>query len=111
MISLFTSDVLTITAHYIFDPDFTEQDELWTPDHQEQDPSIARRARTFLDHLFANDSSTYVGVTAHGGLIRGFLRAVGHRQVGVQTGGLIPIVVSHYLRHIIDHILLHRILL
>lgn len=85
--------ILTIVAHYLFDDDFTENDELWTPDHQEQPPSIARRAREFLNHLFANDPNTCISITAHGGFISGFLTAIGHRQVAVQTGGLIPIVV------------------
>lgn len=85
--------ILTI-ANYQFDDDFTEKDLLWTPDHQEQDPSITIRARKFLIYLFENDARIYIGITGHGGIIGGILRAIGHRSAVVETGSLIPVVVS-----------------
>jgi len=81
-------------ANYYLDPNFTEKDELWTPDHQEQPPQIAARARQFLNHLFETDKRTHISVTGHGGIIGGLLKAVGHRPAVVETGSLIPLVVS-----------------
>jgi hypothetical protein len=55
------------------------------------------RARSFLDELFKQDPRVYISITGHGGIIGGLLRAVGHREAVVETGGLIPIVVSFEL--------------
>jgi hypothetical protein len=36
----------------------------------------------------------YISITGHGGIIGGLLKAVGHRAAVVETGSLIPLVVS-----------------
>ncbi|GAA5887614.1 hypothetical protein JCM6882_001471 [Rhodosporidiobolus microsporus] len=78
---------------FIFEPGFAEQDELWKPDYRETDEEHEARIREQLDEIFASDPSTYVAITAHGGTIQSFLRAVGHQKISVPPGGMVPVVV------------------
>lgn len=84
-----------LVAKYQFDDDFTDEDQLWTPDYQEQPPQIALRARLFLNQMFVSDKRTYISITGHGGIIGGLLRAIGHRGAVVETGSLIPVIVRY----------------
>lgn len=36
----------------------------------------------------------FISITGHGGIIGGILRAIGHRAAVVETGSLLPVVVS-----------------
>lgn len=51
-------------------------------------------ADTVILQIFATDPAQFVSITAHGGVIQSFLRAVNHRKVSVSTGSLIPVVVK-----------------
>ncbi|GAA6001859.1 hypothetical protein JCM10207_002354 [Rhodosporidiobolus poonsookiae] len=85
-----------LAAHYpafTFEEPFSEQDELWSPTYRETGPEQTLRIRQQLDSIFASDPSTYVSITAHGGVIGAFFRVVGHQKVAVPPGGMIPIVV------------------
>ncbi|KAF7303948.1 F-box domain-containing protein [Mycena indigotica] len=67
---------------------FSEEDELWEPDMRETADHAAERARLVLEHVFAQDrDSLFISVTAHSGIINGFLRALGRPRYVLPTGG------------------------
>jgi len=85
-----------------FETGFSEEDLLWDPDVRETKADVVERARRALDYIF-EDSAAYcafgsclqtyfdglagVSVTAHGGIINGFLQAIGRQPFGLPTGG------------------------
>ncbi|KAG7094706.1 hypothetical protein E1B28_005526 [Marasmius oreades] len=79
---------------------FTEDDELWTADVRESDEHAAERAKEVLDVIFRDEDEDdesvveVVSVTAHSGIINGFLAAVGRPSFALQTGGVLPMVVK-----------------
>lgn len=76
-----------------FEVGFSEEDPLWDPEVRETKAEVAERARRALDHIF-EDPSYYVSVTAHGGIINGFLQAIGRQPFGLSTGGILPVVIK-----------------
>jgi broad specificity phosphatase PhoE len=79
---------------FTFNEGFTEGDELWTPDHRETDEHIDTRALAILEDAWAGyPEETYVSITAHSGIIRGFLRVVGRGTYHLHAGGVVAIVV------------------
>lgn len=83
-----------IPAGWDFEPTFNEHDLLWDPIYQETAPQQTLRLRLAINELFATDPRTFISITAHSGVIAAFFRAIGHRQFSVQTGGMVPVVVS-----------------
>ncbi|GLB44500.1 putative phosphoglycerate mutase family protein [Lyophyllum shimeji] len=73
---------------------FTEEDELWDPDVRETKAHIADRAKMVLDHIFEHDKETFISITAHGGIIQGFLACVGRPHYTLPTGGVLPLVIK-----------------
>ncbi|KAJ7908384.1 histidine phosphatase superfamily [Mycena leptocephala] len=74
---------------------FAEDDELWEADSRETEPHAAARAQTVLDRIFRDDKDVaFVSVTAHGGIINGFLHALGRPRYPLPTGGVLPVVVK-----------------
>jgi len=85
--------------NFIFEPGFTQRDELWGPRYQETRAQVARRVKGVLDRVWRADVGgkpgvVYVAVTAHGGTVEGILDGVGHRGFKLRTGGMIPVVVK-----------------
>jgi len=79
---------------YEFEEGFEEEDKLWDPEIRETKSQVAERARRVLDYIFEKDTtSTYISVVAHGGIINGFLQAIGRCPFGLSTGGILPVVV------------------
>ncbi|KAF5376673.1 hypothetical protein D9615_007906 [Tricholomella constricta] len=76
------------------EPGFTEEDLLWDPDVRENKPHIAERAKRVLDHIFTHDKETFISVTAHGGIINGFLVSAGRPFYVLGTGGILPVVIK-----------------
>ncbi|KXN88386.1 putative phosphomutase PMU1 [Leucoagaricus sp. SymC.cos] len=77
-----------------FEDGFEEEDVLWDAEVRETKEGVTERARKVLDHIFEQDvSSTYISVTAHGGIINGFLQAIGRPPFGLSTGGILPVVI------------------
>ncbi|KAJ7474386.1 histidine phosphatase superfamily [Mycena galericulata] len=73
---------------------FTEEDELWTTERETKDHAAAR-ARTVLDRIFRDDKDvTFMSITAHGGIINGFLRTLGRQNYALPTGGVLPVIVK-----------------
>ncbi|KAL0567180.1 putative phosphoglycerate mutase pmu1 [Marasmius crinis-equi] len=87
--------IRTTFPRFDIEKGFTEEDELWTPDVRESDAHVAGRAKSVLDVIFENqDDDSIVSVTAHSGIINGFLTSVGRPSFSLQTGGVLPMVVK-----------------
>ncbi|THU84942.1 phosphoglycerate mutase-like protein [Dendrothele bispora CBS 962.96] len=77
--------------------EFSEEDELWLADQREADNHVATRAKTVLDRIFDSHelkSEYFISVTAHGGIINGFLRSMDRPSYSLPTGGVLPVVVK-----------------
>ncbi|GJJ13716.1 hypothetical protein Clacol_007972 [Clathrus columnatus] len=72
--------------HFDIESGFTEEDELWQPDHRETEEELKARLRQALDEIFANESSTYISITAHGGAIRAIRRVLNVPPRKIPTG-------------------------
>ncbi|KDN37147.1 hypothetical protein RSAG8_10356, partial [Rhizoctonia solani AG-8 WAC10335] len=80
-----------------FEPGFTEEDELWTPDHRETVAEIDRRLKVALDEIFGfllSKNDIFISITAHSGTNAAALRVLGHREYALPTGGVIPVVIQ-----------------
>lgn len=79
---------------YTIEPGFAETDPLWDAQLRESDSARDARLKHFLDGVFAHDDNAmFVSFTSHSGAITSLLRVVGHRAFGLQTGGVIPVLV------------------
>ncbi|KAI0726443.1 phosphoglycerate mutase-like protein [Fomitopsis betulina] len=76
-----------------FEPGFTEEDVIWRPDVRESKDQIRTRARSVLDSIFDERESTFISITAHGGIINGLLAAAGRLPYSLPTGGVLPLVI------------------
>jgi broad specificity phosphatase PhoE len=56
------------------------------------------RLRGVLDELWRTERSVYISITAHGGTVAAILANLGHRKFGLQTGGMIPVVVRGFYK-------------
>ncbi|KAF8998679.1 histidine phosphatase superfamily [Cyathus striatus] len=81
--------------HFRIEDGLTEEDELWHPDIRETKSQIAERAKNVLDSIFDTEASAqFISITGHGGIINGFLTAVGRKVYTLPTGGVLPIVIE-----------------
>lgn len=76
------------------EPGFSEEDVLWDPDVRETKLHLGARAKHVLGQIFDNDNETFISITAHGGIINGFLATVGRPPYALPTGGILPIVIK-----------------
>ena len=53
------------------------------------------RSKVALDEVFAGDDGVgmFVSVTSHSGEIASLLRVMGHREFGLRTGSVLPVLV------------------
>jgi len=77
----------------LFDPSFTEQDELWTQDVRETLEERVPVMANLLEELFKEDSATFISLTMHSGAIRALYLATSHPDVWVAAGAIVPIVI------------------
>ncbi|PNY29543.1 Phosphomutase-like protein 3 [Tolypocladium capitatum] len=89
------SHIHAFAPNFAFEPGFTEQDELWRGDRGEgeTDAHELARSKAVLDDVFTNDDGTWLSVTSHSGEIAALLTALGHRDFGLSTGQIIPVLV------------------
>jgi broad specificity phosphatase PhoE len=87
------SHIAATFPHVTFEPDFSEEDELWEKDYREPVSARNYRLATFLDDVFANDEGVFLSMTSHSGAIASMLEVLGHRQFKLETGGVVPVVV------------------
>ena len=79
---------------YKFEPNFPEDDQLWTGATSETSQAQDYRSKQLLDDVFGHDRSTYISFTSHSGEIRSILRVLGHREFSLSTGAVIPVLVK-----------------
>ncbi|EMD40116.1 hypothetical protein CERSUDRAFT_151079, partial [Gelatoporia subvermispora B] len=80
---------------YTFEEGFAEKDPVWEPEERETKEHVRQRALTVLDRIFGNDrDEIYITITAHSGIINGFLGAMGRQPYALPTGGILPLVVK-----------------
>ncbi|KAI0768927.1 phosphoglycerate mutase-like protein [Irpex lacteus] len=81
---------------YTFEPGFEEEDPLWIAETRESKAHVAARALNVLDVCFREDNAqdAYISIVAHGGIINGFLAAIGRPAYPLPTGGILPVVVK-----------------
>lgn len=72
---------------------FSELDQLWRPDVRETIEEHAARVEAFLDDLFASDDAPIISVTAHSGTILALYEVIGHPEVRVAPGAIVPILI------------------
>lgn len=75
------------------EPGFSKQDELWRPDHRETFDERVPVMQEFLEELFRDNVATFVSLTTHSGALRALYKAIGHPDVWVAAGAVVPIVV------------------
>ncbi|KAJ3796596.1 histidine phosphatase superfamily [Lentinula aff. detonsa] len=90
--------VSTYFPEFVFEEDFTEGDELWTANERETHLQVTIRAQSVLDMIFNTDDNDVISITAHGGIINGFLTAMGRKRYALPTGGVLPVVVKSTLQ-------------
>jgi broad specificity phosphatase PhoE len=79
---------------YVIEKGFAEVDPLWVPDVRESNAQMVVRLKTLLDDIVTNDENMFISLTSHSGSITSMLHVLGHRQFGLQTGGVIPVLVK-----------------
>jgi len=79
---------------FAFENGFAENDPLWVSNLRESDPHLDARITKLLDDIFTHDANTHISLTSHSGAIGGILRAIGHISFGLQTGGIIPVLIK-----------------
>ncbi|RDX50328.1 phosphoglycerate mutase-like protein [Lentinus brumalis] len=79
-----------------FEDGFSEADTFWKADERETKAHVAERALQIFDRIFSSDRETYICITAHSGIINGFLRAIDtdRPRYPLVTGGVLPLVIK-----------------
>ncbi|KAJ3752081.1 histidine phosphatase superfamily [Lentinula raphanica] len=86
--------ISTNFPEFVFEKGFTEEDEIWTANDRESHTHAAIRAKSVLDMIFDTDNHEVISITAHGGIINGFLSVLGRKRYALPTGGVLPVVVK-----------------
>ncbi|KAI0755238.1 phosphoglycerate mutase-like protein [Daedaleopsis nitida] len=79
---------------YSFEDGFEEEDVIWKAEERETKERVAERATKVMDRIFTLDRELYICITAHSGLINGFLKAMGRPRYALSTGGVLPLVIK-----------------
>ncbi|KAH9851529.1 phosphoglycerate mutase-like protein [Lenzites betulinus] len=79
---------------YEFEDGFSEDDELWKADERETREHVKERAVAVLDRIFGTDKEAFICITAHSGIINGFLATMNRPRYPIPTGGILPLVVK-----------------
>ncbi|TVY65628.1 putative phosphoglycerate mutase [Lachnellula suecica] len=91
------SSKAVIHEHYPnwpFETNFEEDDPLWDAELRETNEAMDIRLKEALDDVFTNDKNTYLSISSHSGAIGSILRVLGHRNFGLGTGQVIPVLVK-----------------
>lgn len=94
----------TPSSSLIFEPGFSDYDELWSPTERESTDEQTIRLRAFLDDIVEQcawdrytkrkDRIIFMSFSSHSGAIKSILRVLGHRPFRLETGGVIPALVK-----------------
>lgn len=83
---------------FAFEEGFAEEDGLWRPDVRETLAEHAVRVEAFLEDLFGSESAPIVSVTAHSGTILALWEVIGHAEVRVAPGAIVPVLIKAKVR-------------
>lgn len=78
---------------FTFESGFAENDELWDKEMRELPAGEDRRSQQAMDAIFEQDEAVYIAISGHSGIIASLLRVLGHRDFGLTTGAVIPVLV------------------
>ncbi|PIA89057.1 hypothetical protein CB0940_07286 [Cercospora beticola] len=78
---------------YQVESEMTEEDTRWKVDRRETLTERVEVINDFLAKVFSEDPSTFVSLTTHSGAIRALYQAIGHPDVWVAAGAVVPIVI------------------
>lgn len=79
---------------YQIEDGFAEHDELWKSDVRESLDEHAVRIKKVLQDIFDNDEEVIISLTSHSGSIRALYAAIGHRDVWVSPGAMVPVLIK-----------------
>ncbi|PWY98513.1 phosphoglycerate mutase-like protein [Testicularia cyperi] len=77
-----------------FQPSFSEQDTLWTPERETTDHLDARIKAALIDAWNESRPDQVIALTSHSGVMQSLFRVVGHYPVSPPTGAMIPLIVK-----------------
>ncbi|KAI1270464.1 phosphoglycerate mutase-like protein [Xylariaceae sp. FL1019] len=72
---------------------FTQEDEIWKADYRETADDAKIRVIKLLNDVFSNSDKSIVSFTAHSSLVHGLHAAIGHRDIFLHPGAMIPLLV------------------
>lgn len=73
---------------------FAEDDVLWKADTRESAEEHVLRINKLLQDIFEDDEEMVISLTAHSGAIRALYSAIGHREVWVGAGAMVPVLIK-----------------
>lgn len=88
------SDIREMYPEWTFEEGFAEEDPFWDPVVRESAEAQDARSKVVLDDIFTNNEKTYISISSHSGEISSILRVIGHRNFGLGTGQVIPVLVK-----------------
>ncbi|OCK79615.1 hypothetical protein K432DRAFT_299455, partial [Lepidopterella palustris CBS 459.81] len=89
------SSIIAAHSTFTISFDFSEEDELWKADEREAFTAHVKRLRRALDSIFADPhAGTFISCTVHSGTIRALYDVVGHADVCVTAGAVVPVFVK-----------------
>ncbi|GLA67206.1 putative phosphoglycerate mutase pmu1 [Aspergillus tubingensis] len=85
----------SLFPEWTFEKGFSEEDGMWDGVRAESNGAQDVRSKIALDEVFAGDDGVgmFVSVTSHSGEIASLLRVMGHREFGLRTGSVLPVLV------------------
>lgn len=90
-----------------YEPDYSEEDQLWLEDHRETDQELDQRQHAGLSQLFGQLTSDqkFISVTCHSGVIHSVLRNLKHPPVrNLDTGKVVCAVVKINVNRLASHL-------
>lgn len=79
---------------YQIENGFAEGDELWKSDVRESLEDHVLRINEVLQDIFENDEEVVISLTSHSGAVRALYAAIGHREVWVGPGAMVPVLIK-----------------
>lgn len=79
---------------YVIEPEFSEEDKLWSSSKWETVEEHVARKQQLLEDIFETEESSFVALTTHSYAISAILRAVGMEEFRVREGSSIALLVK-----------------
>lgn len=79
---------------YQIEDGFAEEDGLWKSDVRESLEDHVLRIKEVLQDVFEKDEEVVISFTSHSGAVRALYAAIGHREVWVGPGAMVPVLIK-----------------